>query len=452
MPSIAGSWSTFATSPGSGRRERKRLWDARLSGALPARYSPEAVTDVLEPILDLTENAARAHSRSKRIRRLRGAHPRSGIVGFDTEFVSEFYFQPKLCLLQFALPNESRLVDPFEVEDLSAWWSIMADQTTTIVCHGRRDPGADDGRGQATIREQARGRDSATVRRRATIQGRRRSREARRLSGAAGGYTAAARPRRHGAPTDSGRAASRKDARAGLSSSAPPGRRDFLAQVFRLVRQRDVAHLGVDERREIAGDQRDRQARGHQANRAHLGAFLFDADGKPAVAQAEISCACAAGTLSREGDEGILRQLPQGDPLAAGQGVVQGERRPSGGRIDASRCGSSPLPAAGAYTQRRCPANAPSTAQADPAWSFRPREVPGDTGRGSGDQFRHEAVAGAADEADGQLTDFAPAACCARSTAMRSYCSHWWASSRNTRPAGVSATERLLRRNEGVPT
>jgi len=63
----------------------------------------------------------------------------AGIVGFDTEFVSEFYFQPKLCLLQFALPDESHLVDPFEVEDLSAGWSIMADQTTTIVCHGGRE-------------------------------------------------------------------------------------------------------------------------------------------------------------------------------------------------------------------------------------------------------------------------------------------------------------------------
>src|SRR6218665_203013 len=63
----------------------------------------------------------------------------AGIVGFDTEFVSEFYFQPKLCLLQFALPDESCLVDPFEVEDLTAWWDIMADDETIIVAHGGRE-------------------------------------------------------------------------------------------------------------------------------------------------------------------------------------------------------------------------------------------------------------------------------------------------------------------------
>lgn len=64
---------------------------------------------------------------------------KAGIVAFDTEFVSEFYFQPKLCLLQFALPEESCLVDPFEVEDLSAWWDIMCDDKTVIVVHGGRE-------------------------------------------------------------------------------------------------------------------------------------------------------------------------------------------------------------------------------------------------------------------------------------------------------------------------
>jgi ribonuclease D len=63
----------------------------------------------------------------------------AGVVGFDTEFVSEFYFQPRLCLLQFALPEESWLVDPFEVEDLTPWWDIMTDDQTTIICHGARE-------------------------------------------------------------------------------------------------------------------------------------------------------------------------------------------------------------------------------------------------------------------------------------------------------------------------
>jgi ribonuclease D len=65
-----------------------------------------------------------------------------GIVAFDTEFVSEHTFQPELGLLQFATTNRCVAVDPYEVTDLSAWWSIMADEETTVVVHG----------GQAEIR------------------------------------------------------------------------------------------------------------------------------------------------------------------------------------------------------------------------------------------------------------------------------------------------------------
>jgi ribonuclease D len=63
----------------------------------------------------------------------------AGVVAFDTEFVAESYYRPKLCLLQFQLPEESVLVDPFEVRDLSPWWEIMADEATTIIVHGGRE-------------------------------------------------------------------------------------------------------------------------------------------------------------------------------------------------------------------------------------------------------------------------------------------------------------------------
>lgn len=64
----------------------------------------------------------------------------AGLVAFDTEFVSECYFRPRLCLLQFALPDsESFGVDPFLVPDLSAWWKIMTDEETTILVHGGRE-------------------------------------------------------------------------------------------------------------------------------------------------------------------------------------------------------------------------------------------------------------------------------------------------------------------------
>ena len=46
----------------------------------------------------------------------------AAVVGFDTEFVAEYYYRPRLCLLQFSTSHRVAAVDPFEVPDLSAWW------------------------------------------------------------------------------------------------------------------------------------------------------------------------------------------------------------------------------------------------------------------------------------------------------------------------------------------
>lgn len=63
-----------------------------------------------------------------------------GAVAFDTEFVSESYYRPRLCLLQFGLPSgRCACVDPFLIEDLTDWWEIMVDDVTTVVVHGGRE-------------------------------------------------------------------------------------------------------------------------------------------------------------------------------------------------------------------------------------------------------------------------------------------------------------------------
>lgn len=66
----------------------------------------------------------------------------SGMVAFDTEFVSESTFRPELGLLQFATADRAVAVDPLAIDDLSAWWEIMADDETLVIVHG----------GQAEIR------------------------------------------------------------------------------------------------------------------------------------------------------------------------------------------------------------------------------------------------------------------------------------------------------------
>ena len=40
----------------------------------------------------------------------------SGIVAFDTEFISESTYRPKLCLIQLATRERCVAVDPFEVD------------------------------------------------------------------------------------------------------------------------------------------------------------------------------------------------------------------------------------------------------------------------------------------------------------------------------------------------
>jgi ribonuclease D len=61
------------------------------------------------------------------------------VIAFDTEFVSESSYRPRLCLLQFATAEEAVAVDPFGVPDLSRWWELMADPAHTVIIHGGRE-------------------------------------------------------------------------------------------------------------------------------------------------------------------------------------------------------------------------------------------------------------------------------------------------------------------------
>tara|TARA_R110002072_G_scaffold146075_1_gene292802 strand:- start:63244 stop:64425 length:1182 start_codon:yes stop_codon:yes gene_type:complete len=62
----------------------------------------------------------------------------AGLVAFDTEFISENTYRPKLCLIQLATRERAVAVDPFEV-DVSDWWNIMTDDRTTVVVHAGRE-------------------------------------------------------------------------------------------------------------------------------------------------------------------------------------------------------------------------------------------------------------------------------------------------------------------------
>lgn len=63
-----------------------------------------------------------------------------GSFAFDTEFIGEETFYPRICVIQVATTDRVALVDPFEFEDLSPIWEAVADgDVETIVHDGGQD-------------------------------------------------------------------------------------------------------------------------------------------------------------------------------------------------------------------------------------------------------------------------------------------------------------------------
>ena len=64
----------------------------------------------------------------------------SPYLGFDTEFVGEQSYHPKLCLIQVATDKHLFLIDPLGVGPLDAFWNIITDPKHLIIVHaGRQD-------------------------------------------------------------------------------------------------------------------------------------------------------------------------------------------------------------------------------------------------------------------------------------------------------------------------
>lgn len=60
---------------------------------------------------------------------------KTGQFAFDTEFIGEETYVPKLCLLQLATRERLFLVDPLTVQDLEPIWSMMADPDLETLVH-----------------------------------------------------------------------------------------------------------------------------------------------------------------------------------------------------------------------------------------------------------------------------------------------------------------------------
>lgn len=60
----------------------------------------------------------------------------SQIFGFDTEFIRETSYRPRLCLVQVATEERAELIDPQAFEDFDPFWDLLADPTVEKVCYG----------------------------------------------------------------------------------------------------------------------------------------------------------------------------------------------------------------------------------------------------------------------------------------------------------------------------
>jgi ribonuclease D len=59
--------------------------------------------------------------------------------GFDTEFVGEETYHPRLCLVQVATDERLILIDPLTVGPLDAFWKLVVDPANLVVVHAGRE-------------------------------------------------------------------------------------------------------------------------------------------------------------------------------------------------------------------------------------------------------------------------------------------------------------------------
>jgi ribonuclease D len=61
------------------------------------------------------------------------------VLGFDTEFVGEDTYHPRLCLVQVATPERLFLIDPLAIGPLDAFWQLVVDPSRVVIVHAGRE-------------------------------------------------------------------------------------------------------------------------------------------------------------------------------------------------------------------------------------------------------------------------------------------------------------------------
>src|SRR5205085_2746950 len=59
--------------------------------------------------------------------------------GFDTEFVGEESYHPRLCLIQVATTQAVYLIDPLAIDNLEPFWNVVVDPAHQVIVHAGRE-------------------------------------------------------------------------------------------------------------------------------------------------------------------------------------------------------------------------------------------------------------------------------------------------------------------------
>ena len=128
-PPSKPSPSRLKQSLGQGGRGRRRAAASRaveqekaVSRKLPEHARiPSAPAEVLTTLAEIEAFCAEARS--------------AGEVAYDTEFIGEESYIPKICLVQLATPQRVVLIDPIQEAPLEPVWSLLADPEVRVLVH-----------------------------------------------------------------------------------------------------------------------------------------------------------------------------------------------------------------------------------------------------------------------------------------------------------------------------
>lgn len=114
--------------PAAFRRRKRAAMHAE------AEQAQEALPEITEHP-EIPQGDAELVTDSDALKEIVGVLRDAGSFAFDTEFIGEETFYPRICLIQVATTERLALIDPFEIDDLGPIWEAVADQNVETIVH-----------------------------------------------------------------------------------------------------------------------------------------------------------------------------------------------------------------------------------------------------------------------------------------------------------------------------